>query len=146
MSERTTNQSETADREGRNESVTSQDEIETDAVDDGVDSTDNDTPATDGGATMTETGDLEPLLADEETDDFRSRWEMVQAGFVDEPREAVQQADVLVGSLTERLAETFSQRRDGLEQQWGRGDEVSTEDLRQALRSYRSFFDRLLRA
>jgi hypothetical protein len=45
-----------------------------------------------------------------------------------------------------RLAESFSDRRHQLEEQWDRGDEVSTEDLRVALQRYRSFFDRLLRA
>jgi hypothetical protein len=42
------------------------------------------------------------------------------------------------------LAETFSDERNGLEQQWSRGDDVFTEDLRIALKLYRSFSDRLL--
>ena len=43
-----------------------------------------------------------------------------------------------------RLAQGFADERSKLEQQWTRGDNVSTEDLRVALRRYRSFFDRLL--
>jgi len=43
-----------------------------------------------------------------------------------------------------RLAETFADERQSLETQWDRGDDVSTEDLRLALRRYRSFFGRLL--
>ena len=88
---------------------------------------------------------LEPLLPVDEGNDFRNRWEVVQAGFVDRPRESVEQADNLVASLMERLAGSFSERRDQLEEQWARGDEASTEDLRIALQGYRSFFDRLLR-
>jgi hypothetical protein len=45
----------------------------------------------------------------------------------------------------QRLAEGFSNERSGLEKQWDRGDNVSTEDLRIALQRYRSFFDRLLK-
>jgi hypothetical protein len=43
-----------------------------------------------------------------------------------------------------RIAELFADERAKLEKQWDRGGEVSTEDLRQALRRYRGFFDRLL--
>jgi hypothetical protein len=38
----------------------------------------------------------------------------------------------------------FSNRRIALEQQWNGGKDISTEDLRMALKSYRSFFQRLL--
>ena len=69
---------------------------------------------------------------------------MVQAGFVDEPRKAVEQADGLVASTMKRLAESFARERANLEQQWDRGDNISTEDLRIALQRYRSFFHRLL--
>ena len=72
------------------------------------------------------------------------RWDQVQASFVDEPRHAVEQADSLVANVVKRIAEQFSAEREKLENQWGKGDNVSTEDLRQALRRYRSFFDRLL--
>src|ERR1035437_8870903 len=37
-----------------------------------------------------------PLFAQNDTQDFRSRWEKSQSGFVDEPRTAVVQADELV--------------------------------------------------
>lgn len=86
----------------------------------------------------------EPLFAEDESEEFRSRWERIQAGFVDEPRMAVEQADELVATVIKRLAEVFAKERTSLEQDWDRGDDVSTEDLRIALRRYRSFFDRLL--
>jgi hypothetical protein len=74
----------------------------------------------------------------------RRRWEQVQTPFVDEPRGAVERADELVAQVMKRLAGVFVDERAGLEQQWARGDNVSTEDLRLALRRYRWFFDRLL--
>lgn len=85
-----------------------------------------------------------PLFASNELNDFRSRWDSVQASFVDEPRKAVEQADQLVSSAITRLSEIFAEERQKLEKQWDRGTEVSTEDFRVALRRYRSFFLRLL--
>ena len=86
----------------------------------------------------------EPLLPSDVTGDFQRRWEEVQAQFVDEPRGAVEQADGLVAKLMQQLAESFAQEREQLEAQWGRGEDISTEDLRVALQRYRSFFQRLL--
>ena len=90
--------------------------------------------------------DAPQLLPDQESADFRSRWETIQTGFVDEPRQTVEQADELVAQVMRRLAESFAAEREGLEEQWGRGDDVSTEDLRVTLQRYRSFFQRLLSA
>lgn len=85
-----------------------------------------------------------PLLAGDEISGLRERWTQIQAGFVDEPRKAVEDADNLVAQAMKRLAEMFAEERARLEGQWDRGDKVSTEDLRLALQRYRSFFDRLL--
>jgi len=85
-----------------------------------------------------------PLLAKEETEEMRNRWSSIQAGFVDEPRNAVQEADKLVARAVQRLAEVFADERSKMEHQWSRGDQVSTEDLRVCLQRYRSFFTRLL--
>jgi hypothetical protein len=85
-----------------------------------------------------------PLFSSGEAKDFHARWDAVQAAFVDEPRQAVEQADSLVAGAMKRLAEGFAEERARLESQWDRGDSVSTEDLRLALRRYRSFFGRLL--
>jgi hypothetical protein len=84
------------------------------------------------------------LFPEKEANDFRTRWTDIQTGFVDEPRRSVEQADALVAEVIKRLANSFAEERSRLEGQWGRGDDVSTEDLRVALRRYRSFFDRLL--
>ena len=85
-----------------------------------------------------------PLFDNAEGGGFRSRWEAIQTGFVDEPRTAVEQGDALVAEVMKRLAQMFADERATLEQQWARGDNVSTEDLRIALKRYRSFFERLL--
>jgi hypothetical protein len=86
------------------------------------------------------------LLPDDEGANFSIRWEDIQASFVDEPRKSVQSADQLVAEVMQRLAESFARERSDLEQQWDRGEDVSTEDLRVALQRYRSFFQRLLAA
>ena len=84
------------------------------------------------------------LFSEDDVRDLRGRWDQVQASFVDEPRGAVEKADALVAEAISRLAEGFARTRANLDGQWKRGDSVSTEDLRQALRHYRSFFGRLL--
>jgi len=84
------------------------------------------------------------LFPESKANDFRKRWTDIQTGFVDEPRRAVEQADALVAEVIKRLADSFAEARSKLEVQWGRGDNVSTEDLRVALQRYRAFFDRLL--
>jgi hypothetical protein len=92
----------------------------------------------------TEATASETLLAPDATVDFRSRWKVIQTAFVDEPRRSVEEANALVAELMERLAESFSDERNRLENQWDRGDEVSTEELRVTLQRYRAFFNRLL--
>ena len=84
------------------------------------------------------------LLATDERQTLHSRWDSIQTGFVDEPRQAVEQADSLVAEVMQHLAQLFADERNKLESQWSRGDDVSTEDLRVALQRYRSFFTRLL--
>lgn len=84
------------------------------------------------------------LFPGTEAEGFHTRWSEIQVSFVDEPRESVQQADALVAEVMQRLAQVFAQERSRLEQQWDRGEDTDTEALRQALRRYRSFFDRLL--
>jgi hypothetical protein len=88
----------------------------------------------------------EPLLPSDAAGKYQGRWQGIQTGFVDEPRNAVREADALVAELMQELAAGFSQARETLEAQWDSGDDVSTEDLRVALTRYRSFFERLLSA
>jgi hypothetical protein len=88
----------------------------------------------------------EPLLPPSDVEDLRRRWDAVQSTFVDEPRDAVSKADAMVADLAQRLIVSFAAERERLEAQWTSGDDVSTEELRLALRRYRSFFQRLLAA
>jgi hypothetical protein len=75
---------------------------------------------------------------------FRQQWSDVQARFVDDPQEAVRAADGLVAELMQSLAQGFSEHKGRLESQWQSGGDADTEELRQALQRYRSFFNRLL--
>jgi hypothetical protein len=110
---------------------------------------DRDTMATTGADTRDATAsagsgtDMGGALLDD-SDQYQRQWEQIQGRFVDEPRGAVEDADALVATVMQRLAEGFAQERERLEAQWGRGEDISTEDLRVALQRYRSFFQRLL--
>lgn len=87
----------------------------------------------------------EPLLG-QDVEQLRERWQAIQAAFVDEPQDAVQQADALVTDVIKRLTKTFQETKDSLETQLGETDDVSTEELRVGLQRYRTFFERLLQA
>ena len=91
-----------------------------------------------------ESSTAEVLFADDELEELRGRWAGVQAAFVDDPKDCVQKADVLVSDLVEQLTTGFAGARSRLEEQWARGEQASTEDLRVALMHYREFFERLL--
>jgi hypothetical protein len=89
--------------------------------------------------------DPTPLFSESEVGVFRSQWGHLQTGFLDEPRRAVEDADTLLASVMQRLAEGLANERLRLQKHWDRGDSASTEKLRVALQRYRSFFDRLLK-
>jgi hypothetical protein len=91
----------------------------------------------------TEDAPLE-LFGGDDVERFRVEWREIQARFVDDPRDAVQGADHLVAEVMRSLASTFSDHKHDLESQWQDGSEAETEDLRQALRRYRAFFNQLL--
>jgi hypothetical protein len=113
-----------------------------DEVRDEVVRTDDRVPVADAPRTVDEA--QAPLFVNEDAAAYRTRWSGIQTGFVDEPRKAVGEADALVAEVMKRLAEVFADERRQLESQWEKADQVSTEDLRLAMRRYRSFFERLL--
>ncbi len=122
-------------------------DTETDPVSDSGDGRPRSDPAdTRMQETQSAASEHEPLFPDDQSERFTNRWQEIQTSFVDQPRDAVAEADSLVADLMQRLAANFSQERERLEAQWDQGDDVSTEDLRVALTRYRSFFDRLLSA
>ncbi len=87
---------------------------------------------------------LAPLFESNAADKFRTRWLAIQSKFVDDPKASVKEADDLVADVIQGITSSFADRRGSLEKNWNGGGEASTEDLRQALKQYRSFFDRLL--
>ena len=93
-----------------------------------------------------ETREDQALFEDKDLSGYRGRWDEIQTGFVDEPKQAVEEADELVADLVRQITASFSESRSKLERQWSEGEEASTEDLRVALMQYRSFFNRLLKA
>jgi hypothetical protein len=103
-------------------------------------------PEDNGNGAAAASGPRASLLERGELQSITTRWKDIQAEFVDEPKEAVQQADALVAELMQQLAVMFATERAELESRWAGGSQVSTEDLRQGLRRYRSFFERLLAA
>ena len=88
--------------------------------------------------------DFAPLFEKSEAEQFRTHWLEIQSRFVDDPSVAVKDADDLVSDVIKNITRTFSDKRLSLENQWKSGDKVSTEDLRVAMKRYRSFFNRLL--
>lgn len=95
-------------------------------------------------APSTNAGSSTALLDPEESEHLHTRWSEIQGKFVDEPRSAVQQADALVTEVIEKITQMFVNEHSSLESQWNQGNDVTTEDLRQALQHYRAFFNRLV--
>jgi hypothetical protein len=79
------------------------------------------------------------LLPQEAASQFRSRWEIIQSEFVDDPRHAVEQASALVEEALGQLTGVFAEKREHLQ----RNGDIPTEDLRQTLRHYRLLLNRL---
>jgi hypothetical protein len=92
-------------------------------------------------ARSTEPTEADPLFGQDDAADFRSRWDVVQRGFVDDPEQAVRDGDELVTQVIEALRQTFAAQRTEFEKD---ANPDETEALRLALRRYRSFFERLL--
>ncbi|HJR78756.1 MAG TPA: hypothetical protein VJ821_01715 [Anaerolineales bacterium] len=85
------------------------------------------------------------LFEEDEAEKFRSQWLKIQSRFVDDPHDAVKEADELVADVIKSITRSFADRRMSLENQWKSGENnVSTEDLRISIKRYRSFFNRLL--
>ena len=100
------------------------------------------TPADTAGVAATPVAaDADALLASLDAGDIRNRFLDIQAGFIDEPRQAVEEAGRFVDDLLRQVADALQQQRGQLA---GATEEASTEDLRLALRAYRQFVDRLL--
>src|ERR1700685_2555011 len=99
---------------------------------------------TDGVVKTTSEKTLAPLFTQHATRDFRSRWDVIQRGFVDDPEEAVRAGDDLVAQVIKSLSDSFSEQRAEFEGETNPSEKSSTENRRVAFQRYRSFFDRLL--
>ncbi|WP_432186539.1 hypothetical protein [Streptomyces sp. Tue6028] len=99
-------------------------------------------PARDAGRPDT------PLLAKGESDTFALRLRHALGGFVDGPRDSVEEADHVLEELAGTFTEAVNRRRHTLRTvlQQGEGKEAGadTEQLRLALRDYREITERLL--
>ena len=88
--------------------------------------------------------DLAPLFNNNVAEQFRAKWLEIQTLFVDNPTTSVEEASELVTQVIEKITDTFAEKQITLENQLKQADKISTEDLRLALKRYRSFFNRLL--
>src|SRR5438309_4766250 len=77
-------------------------------------------------------------------DRYSSRWGDIQAKFVDEPRQAVEDADRLVEEVMEQVFEACTGERERLAQSWSNGG-TDTETMRTTLQRYRRVFAFVLR-
>jgi len=102
------------------------------------------TMKTDGVTKTTSEYALAPLFTEHAMTDFRSRWDVIQRGFVDDPGGAVRAGDDLVAQVIKCLSDSFSEQRAELEGETNQTDRSSTENRRLAFQRYRSFFERLL--
>ena len=78
-----------------------------------------------------------PLIATEVMDDFLSRWNGIQVSFVDDPGTSVENADALTQEVGAALLKSFTDRSSRLSSGWR--EAADTEQLRLALKQYRSF-------
>jgi hypothetical protein len=102
------------------------------------------TVSTDGVVKTTSDNSLAALFTQDAAADFRMRWDAVQRGFVDGPQQSVHSADALVAQVIQSLTDSFAEQRASLDAELGQAEKATTENLRLALRRYRSFFERLL--
>ncbi|WP_327583012.1 hypothetical protein OHA25_45000 [Nonomuraea sp. NBC_00507] len=84
------------------------------------------------------------VLFDQDPAQVQARWRDLQASFVDDPGDAVQRADGLVGEVVESLTSSLTNRTNALRDRWKDTASSDTEQLRLALRDYRNVLERLL--
>lgn len=83
------------------------------------------------------------LFDPHEAEELQGRWREVQTAFVDDPKSAVQGADQLVAQVIQSLTASFAAHKNELDEQL-HASTPETEDLRLALRRYRTLFNQLL--
>lgn len=119
--------------------IDTSDEVEPQAVTDGLPGHNGDGPAEPEGPHEVVIGGR-PYLRDGGV--FEERWTAIQTGFVDDPRLAVESADHLITEAIDDLAKILAGHRETLQAQWR--DDVDTEQLRVVFRDYRAYLLGLL--
>ncbi|MFJ4654464.1 hypothetical protein ACIP5Y_24605 [Nocardia sp. NPDC088792] len=97
-------------------------------------------------ATRPENDDTTAIFGETDLERLRAQWHDLQGDFVDGPRDAVTRADALLAETIDQLTNTYIQHRQALNNEWSHDQGDDTEKLRQALRHYRSMFNKLLTA
>jgi hypothetical protein len=95
------------------------------------------------GGPRSDMDELFELFSISAVEGYRKRWDALQAGFVDDPPAAAQQAESLVSELMQRMTDRHATLRKGLGD--GAGEVPDTESMRLTLRRYRAFFNSLVR-
>lgn len=76
--------------------------------------------------------------------ELQHRWLVTQAQILDDPRDAVREAGLLIGDALQFLTTTYSGHRDRIERSWKNDDSLSTDELRDIMRRYRGLFQHVL--
>ncbi len=101
-----------------------------------------------GGGETPAVEDAGALLPGADTDRLRIRWREVQLGFVDDPRQAVDDAAELVSLTVDRVASLLRDQVGALNDDRPGGDadgsEPDTEGLRTLMQRYHALLDRML--
>lgn len=83
------------------------------------------------------------LLDGDERQALRDRWVRVEERFVNDPAAAVGAADELVERVVEQIRMALDDRRSDARGRWDPPDDLTTEQLREALHRYRVLFEQL---
>ncbi|REF35455.1 hypothetical protein [Thermasporomyces composti] len=79
-------------------------------------------------------------------EELQHRWLVTQAQLLDDPRDAVREAGLLIGDAMQFVTSTFSEHRDRIEREWKNNENLSTDELRMIMRRYRNLFQYVLSA
>lgn len=79
-------------------------------------------------------------------EELQHRWLVTQAQLLDDPRDAVREAGLLIGDAMQFVTSTFTEHRDRIEREWKNEGTMSTDELRTVMRRYRNLFQYVLSA
>jgi hypothetical protein len=79
-------------------------------------------------------------------EELQHRWLVTQAQLLDDPRDAVREAGLLIGDAMQFVTSTFTDHRDRIEREWKNNDQLNTDELRTIMRRYRNLFQYVLSA